>query len=44
MKNFLSLSFEEKHKMGELGRKKVEAEFDDKLIAQEIVDTIEEIL
>ena len=40
MEQFLHLSYDERHSMGALGRKKVLAELDDKLVANEIVDII----
>ena len=44
MEQFLKLNYDERHNMGELGRKKVLAEFDDKLIANQIVDIIKSSL
>jgi glycosyltransferase involved in cell wall biosynthesis len=43
MNKFKSLSYEEKHIMGNNGRLKAEREFDDKKIALKIVDLIQEI-
>ncbi len=40
MEQFLQLDYEKRHNMGVLGRKKVLEEFDDKLVANQIVDII----
>ncbi len=40
MEQFLHLDYDRRHEMGVLGRKKVLAEFDDKLVANQIVDII----
>ncbi|MDR3258911.1 MAG: glycosyltransferase family 4 protein [Fusobacteriaceae bacterium] len=43
VEKFLSLSLEERKKMGINGRKKVEEEFDEKIVIKKYLDTIEEI-
>ena len=44
MEKFLELDYNERHIMGEHGRKKVLSEFDDKLIANQIVEIIKSTL
>ncbi len=44
IKDFLELSYEERHKMGEMGRLKAEKEFDDKKVANQICDIIEDVI
>ena len=44
MKKFLALSYEERAKMGREARKKMEREFDRKLVTAAYMDEIERIL
>ena len=44
MSKFLSLSYEERVRMGEAARKKMETEFDRKLVTKAYMDEVDRIL
>lgn len=44
LESFLQLSWEEKYEMGLAGRKKIENEFDRRLVAQSYLEEIEKIV
>ncbi|MGL5260456.1 MAG: glycosyltransferase family 4 protein [Lachnospiraceae bacterium] len=44
MERFLSLSFEEKQKMGSAGRKKMELEFDRKIVVKQYMEEIQHVV
>ncbi len=44
MKDMIKLSIDERREMGLMGRKKMEENFDEKIIVQKIVNRIESVL